>query len=179
MPRIYFTLKFDAETEQAIRALWRKIAERGIPVEGLTGYRPHVTLAGYATDNIAPFKKGIVPVVKAMRRFPIRLEGIGIFPPAHVIFLQPCVTEKLLTLHTTILDTFHRPELPPLSHEHFGVGRWMPHCMLTRRVSVEQMQIVLQCCLYEWHSLEGYAEGLGMRLYPAVTDAHYFTLDAA
>ncbi len=58
----------------------RKIAEKGIPVEGVAGYRPHVTLAGYVSEHISTFEMGIVPVVEAMHRFPIRLEGIGIFP---------------------------------------------------------------------------------------------------
>jgi len=165
--------------EQAIRVLWSRIADAGIPVEGLAGYRPHLTLAGYATEQIAAFENGIVPVVAMFHRFPIRLEGIGIFPSTHVIFLQPCVTAQLLALQNTIIETFQRPELPPLSNEHFGMGRWMPHCMLTRRVNLEQMRTVLQLLIHEWHSIEGDIEGIGMRLYPAMMDYRYWAFDVA
>ena len=178
MPRIYFTLKFDVEMEQVIRSLWRKIADAGIPVEGLGGYRPHLTLAGYVAEDVTAFEQGIVPVMAAFRRFPVHFESIGIFPTGNVIFLQPRLTEQLLTLQKTVLETFYGPEWPALSNEHFGLGRWMPHCMLTRRVSIEQLQRVLQICLQERYSIQGEVEGVGLRVHPEVVDQRYFAFEA-
>ena len=57
MAKVYLTLKLDLGIATAVRALWRRLKEAGLPAPGHTGLRPHITLAGY--DGVDPQAFGI------------------------------------------------------------------------------------------------------------------------
>src|SRR5260370_39271573 len=106
MPRMCLNLTFDAATEEAIRALRGLLADAEIPVPGLAGYRPHITLAVYDVPTIVPHEATLEPVASALVPFPILLESLGVFPEHGVVFLAPRMSHTLFSLHRTIIQTF-------------------------------------------------------------------------
>ena len=173
MPRICFNLVFDHSTEQAVRDMWQRIADADVPVRGLTGYRPHVTLAAYDVTSVRAYESDLVPVTEAMEPFPIRLESLGIFPEAGAIFLAPRMSRTLFSLHRAILGAVDSPGRPPVVDECLLPDRWTPHCTLAGHLTRTQLLTAVDVCQRHWMPILGKAVGVGMRVYPAV-DAHYY-----
>lgn len=172
--RICFNLTFDAATEQAVRSLWQLIADAGIAVRGLAGYRPHITLAAYKVADGAEYETSLAVVASALMPFPVRMESLGIFPEAGVVFLAPRMSYALFSLHRALLDALDGPGKPVLISELLLPDHWTPHCTLAGRLVPSQLLTVVDTCQRHWTPICGRAEGIGMRLYPAPVDQCWY-----
>jgi 2'-5' RNA ligase len=177
MSRICFNLTFDAGTEQAIRALWQHIDEEEIPVRGLTGYRPHITLAVYEVNRIDPYEAKLSPVASALDPFPVLLESLGVFPEHGVVFLAPRMSQRLFSLHRTVIEAFltlNDSDRSLLVGDFLLPDRWVPHVTLAGSLTRPQVLKGLAICLQQWAPIQGYATGIGMRLFPDPADYRYY-----
>jgi len=174
MPRICFNLTFDDATEYAVRNMWQRIADAGVAVRGLTGYRPHITLAVYDVADIAAYETGLVLVAAAMTLFPIHMDSLGIFPETGVVFLAPRMSHTLFSLHRAVLQALDGPDKPSVIAEHLLPDLWVPHCTLAGRLTPQQLLTAIDTCQRDWAPIRGYAEGIGMRIYPAPDDHRYY-----
>jgi len=174
MLRVCFNVTFDEATERCVRSLWQRLVDAGITAPALPRYRPHVSLACYDVPDITVYEAGIVGVAAATPPFHVRLDSLGIFPEAGVVFLAPRVSHELFGLHRAIVHAFDGPGRPPVVDERLLPDFWMPHCTLAVRLTPEQMLTVVDTCRRYWAPLHGQATGIGMRLLPVPRDhGHY------
>ncbi len=137
-------LTLDDATDDAVRELWARLAEAGLPTEQRAtpspSHRPHVTL--FAADRLDAAADAALPGLLAGLDLPLRLGGLLAFGPRRgsvVLARQVVLDRPLLDLQTAVADLCGAdPE------GHFGRGRWTPHVTLARRVRVEQLSPVVQ-----------------------------------
>jgi 2'-5' RNA ligase len=173
MPRICLNLTFDPITEQAIQVFWSHIADAGITERGLTRYRPHITLAVYDVETINAYEATLAPMASALVPFPVLLESLGIFPEHRVIFLAPRMSHALFSLHRATIQAFaSMPETtrPSLVDNLLLPDRWTPHVTLAGQLAPTQILKGLEICLHHWTPLHGNATGIGMRIFPELTE---------
>ena len=137
-------LTLDDATDTAVRDLWARLADAGLPTEQRTtasgSHRPHVTL--FAGDAIAPEVDDALPEVFADLALAVRLGALLAFGPrrgAVVLTRQVLPSRELLDLQAEVAA---RCGADPAGH--FGPGRWTPHVTLARRVPVAQLGQVVQ-----------------------------------
>lgn len=129
-------LFFDEAAETAVRHLWHSLAEAGINDSMIRfGATPHVTLGGFADDEL---DMGLVEEKMRLfagkkRPFSLTLSYLGIFNT------KPAVVYVGATMSLTLFDAHH------FFHELFAeVGQqpwgyylpdvWVPHCTLAEGV---------------------------------------------
>jgi len=167
---VYFTLRFEAATEQAVRGLWRRIASADIDVAGLTGHRPHITLAGYEIDRAERYRSTLTDFALGIAPFSIELGHLGVFPDAGVVFLAPTVNQRLLAMHRALVERF--AGLPPMKHDHLLPDRWVPHCTLVIGADPATSVRVVALCQDAWKPITGTVEGIGALVPPEVVDRY-------
>lgn len=181
MPRICFTLAFDAATQQAVQELWGRLAHAGIPQPDQSRYRPHVTLAVYDVENIDEYETILAPVASALAPFPIRLESLGIFPERGVIFLAPRMSHTLFFLHRATFQALESMDemkrLSPVS-DWLRPDQWVPHTTLAVQLTPPQILKGLETCLLHWTPLQGRAIGIGMRIVPEPADCRFYPFES-
>ena len=137
-------LLFDQESDAAIRAIWDRLGDAGLPSQNRVTSdtnRPHVTLV--AAGRIDP---GVDAVLRDLAP---RL-GFGCVIGAPIVFTGPRMTlarlivpsAELLALH----DDVYRMTLPYVTGEPFGhcaPGHWTPHATLGRRFTPDQIAAAL------------------------------------
>jgi RimJ/RimL family protein N-acetyltransferase len=124
-------LFFDSGVEQAVRAVWREMAESGsAPYFDHSAERPHFTLSVYRSLDLAEARRRLADLASGQARLPVSFHSFGLFPsPKPAIFLGPLVTIALLELHTGVherLDGLGEPT----GSSFYLPGRWVPHCSL-------------------------------------------------
>ena len=177
MPRMCFNLTFDPTTEQAIQGLWSHLANAGITERGLTRYRPHITLAVYDVETINAYEAPLTSVACALVPFPVLLESLGIFPEQGVLFLAPRMSHTLFSLHRATVQAFasmHETNNPSLVGDWLLPDRWTPHVTLAGQLAPAQVLKGLEVCLHRWAPLHGHATGIGMRIFPELTDYRFY-----
>lgn len=137
-------LTFDAASDAAVRDLWARLAEAGLPSEQRStpsaSHRPHLTLfAGNTLD--AQADKALPGLVTGLD-LPVRLGALLSFGPRRgtvVLARQVVAGRKLLDLQAAVAACCgaDRDGL-------FGPGRWTPHVTLARRVPVERLGDAVQ-----------------------------------
>ena len=131
-------LSVAGEAEQAVRRLWRALADQGINDLGdRIGVPPHIALAVYKDIGPAPFVVAIENFVAQTPGFQLWLTALGVFPwQENVLFVQPKVTPELIETHAR----YHRlTEGLGDCHPHYLPKNWMPHCTLGMPLSDQEL----------------------------------------
>lgn len=136
-------LTFDAATDAAVRDLWARLADAGLPTEQRRtpspSHRPHLTL--FAGDTLDSDADDALPRLVAGLDLRVRLSGLLVFGPRRgsmVLARQVVLGRELLDLQAAVAS---RCGADPRGH--FGPGRWTPHVTLARRVPTAQVGPVL------------------------------------
>jgi hypothetical protein len=121
---------FDDQADTAVRRLWQRLADAGLPsLATLTHrqHRPHVSLA--VAESLADADPVPLRSVLMSRRPALSLYVLGTFPGAQgVLFLGAQVTAELLAFHA---DVHAALAGQPIQHwTHYLPGSWIPHCAL-------------------------------------------------
>ena len=170
-PTIFFTLHFDTTTEDRIRNCWQRLADAGIAVPGLTGLRPHITLAAYDTDALADYRTLLAEFVLTQTAFPIRFDYLGIFPESRVVFLTPRVTNQLTSVQAALVHLLAGPDRAPLKFaEHLAPENWIPHCTVMAGCPEEVLTAITGLLVQQWEPIGGMVTGIGIVVPPAVSD---------
>jgi len=137
----------DSASDARMRALWQRIADRGLPSPLLAlGHTPHVSLAvsnGLAVDDFVPALREF-----AAREAPPRtaLASAATFGSAEgVVFLGAVPTPALIELHRRFFPLFERAASEPW--DHYRPGRWVPHCTVSSGLDPRQVTEALGVCL--------------------------------
>ena len=168
----YFTLRFDAKTERSVIDLWIALAEEGIELVGLTGHRPHVTVSAYETDEVESYFPLLDEFARTTAKFPVTFGALGVFPANGVVYLAPVVTDALCAVHRSLLAHFDGPGQPPVRHEALLPDRWMPHCTLADGADPGTVAQIVTFCARKWQPIEGWVEGIGVRVPPDTMDVY-------
>jgi 2'-5' RNA ligase len=141
-------LYFNPQAETAVRHIWQTFAAAGRLSPMLeSGYRPHVSLAVYDSEelNIVELQEALFAYAGELAPFPLQLSHIGIFPAAEgVLYLGVSVTQELLDFHAR----FHNAvaSLVPVLRPYYQVGRWVPHCTLAYQLTAESCADLIPIC---------------------------------
>ncbi|TDV40730.1 2'-5' RNA ligase family protein [Actinophytocola oryzae] len=120
-------LFLDAEADNAVRGLWRRLTEAGVaaPVRG----RPHVTFAAART---------IPAATRDLLREDLRLlsiPGLWLSTLAALdgaLVLTAVVDTELLAVHSAVHDVLAKRVRQPAAY--YLPGSWVPHCVLAQNL---------------------------------------------
>jgi 2'-5' RNA ligase len=165
---------FDSASEQQVRQLQTRLTSQGIPpiLEQL-GFRPHVSLAGFA--GIPP--EPVIPLVRAFAQsiqpFPITFSHLGVFPTAEgVVFLAPTLTQHLSRLH----QSFHQQlaQVALVADRYYQPDQWVPHCTIATDLAPRQMATAIQLLVQEFRPLQVQCTAIGVITFrPALPQAQF------
>jgi hypothetical protein len=132
---------FDPRTEQAMRALWDRLEERGVPslrshTHGL--HRPHlsyVVLLGWDLDAV----REAVAALPDHGPYDMLFDAVGTFRRGRVCLI-PAVPTDLVARQQAVVEAVRATGA--LVHEHYQLGRWLPHCSIAPRARLEQLPVV-------------------------------------
>ncbi|HEV2376901.1 MAG TPA: 2'-5' RNA ligase family protein [Streptosporangiaceae bacterium] len=122
---------FDEQADAAVRGLWQRLADAGLPSPATLTHRqhrPHVSLT--VASSLGGVDLGPLRAVLASRLPTLRLNVLGAFPgPERVVFLGAVVTSELLACHASAHAALAGQ---PVGHwPYYLPGNWVPHCTLT------------------------------------------------
>ncbi|MGA5699586.1 2'-5' RNA ligase family protein [Peterkaempfera bronchialis] len=140
-------LTCDPAFDEAVRAVWDRLAEAGLPGLSLNTHpthRPHLTLA--AAGSFPPGAQERIDALLAAPALPlqVRLSGLLSFSARsrrRVLSWGVVPTAELLALHGAVWRELADAEEP---HPFYLPGRWMPHLGLTRRMEPDQLITALE-----------------------------------
>jgi 2'-5' RNA ligase len=149
-------LLFDRQTERALRALWDRLEDLGVPTLRSHTHGRHVPHLSYAVVH-----DGDVDAIEAgLRTLPdggpvtMRFDGLGLFRRGRS-WLVPAVASDLVRRQESVVDAVEAAgaEL----HRYYEPGAWMPHCTVAPRVPLPLLP-VLAAAVYEILPLEARAD---------------------
>lgn len=131
---------FDADADDAVRALWQRLEQAGVPSLATATHRrhrPHVTVA--IGGSIPPAaRRDLVTSLTRLALPRLWLYTLGTFPTSeNVLFLGAVTDAELLAVHVAVHDTLAGRVRDPWAY-HLP-GAWVPHCTLSQDVSPSQL----------------------------------------
>jgi 2'-5' RNA ligase len=134
-------LLFDGPADRALRRLWDRIEERGVPTlrshtHGL--HRPHLSLAVLLDWDLGKVRAAVEGLPDG-GSFEVHFEAVGVFPRGRVSIV-PSGPADLVARQQTVVETVRRTGA--LVHKHYEIGRWLPHCSLAPRASLRELPAV-------------------------------------
>ncbi len=133
-------LLFDRRSERAVRALWDRLEEDGIPSLRRHTHGRHVPHVSYAVLR----KWELGAVTQALAGLPngspveLNFDGVGLFRRGRM-WLMAGVSTDVASRQQRVVDaiTTTGAEL----HKHYVPGAWLPHCSIAPRVPLVQLQV--------------------------------------
>jgi 2'-5' RNA ligase len=135
-------LLFDRRSERAVRALWDRLEELGVPSLGSHTHRRHQPHVSYAV--LRRWDEAVVTdaLVALDVGDPVELsfDGIGLFRRGR-IWLVAGVSADFVARQQRVVEavTATGAEL----HKHYRPGVWLPHCSLAPRATLAQLPSVV------------------------------------
>jgi len=158
-------LYFDEASEQQLRQLQGQLTSQGIPpiLEQL-GFRPHLSLAGFASTPPEP----IIPLVQAFAAstepFTIALSHLGVFPTTEgVVFLAPTLTHHLTRLHQRFHQQLAHAALA--ADRYYQPDQWVPHCTIATDVAPNQVATAIHVLLQAFRPMHVRCIAIGVITY--------------
>jgi 2'-5' RNA ligase len=174
------SLWFDEAFEDAVRAVWRAVAEAGVATKLVDGpYRPHVTLGVWERVDRPAADEALAALTAARAPFAVRFDAFGAFSgPVPGLFATPTVTTRLRELHESAYAM-----LAPHAHEPTArrvPEAWNPHCTLAWGLPAERLPAALAVALRALPlPITGMADRVGLIDTPAEVELAWFPFAAA
>ena len=123
-------LYFDERTESLIKAIWEKLAEKGVSERmAHRAARPHVALAVFEDADPGELAYLLRSLAKDQSPLEVRFEVLGTYCSADgVLFLCPVVSPRFFLLHSAVLKLIH--PLVSGMKETCRPNRFIPHCTI-------------------------------------------------
>jgi 2'-5' RNA ligase len=131
---------FDDEADAAVRALWRRLDDAGVPslaVRSHRRHRPHVSLA--VAGAIPPRTRDALRASLRLLALPnLWLYTLSTFPTdENALFLGAVVDAELLAVHSAAHDALAGRVSQPWAY--YLPGAWVPHCALAQDLTTAQL----------------------------------------
>ncbi|WNV81890.1 2'-5' RNA ligase family protein [Umezawaea sp. Da 62-37] len=126
---------FDDEADAAVRGLWKRLRDAGVPPADQ--YPPHLSYA--SAGSIPRTARAALREELGQLWLPgMALENLSSFVTSeNVLMLSAVVDSELLAVHSAIHDVLARKVKNP--NAYFLPGHWVPHCTLAVGLTDEQM----------------------------------------
>lgn len=130
-------LYFDERTEALIKAIWEKLAQKGVSDRQIKrGARPHVALAVFEDCDPGEITYLIRQLAQEQTQVEARFEALGTYCSADgVLFLIPVLSPRFFLLHSNCIRL-----LSPLVQglkETCRPQRFVPHCTIAHGLEKE------------------------------------------
>jgi 2'-5' RNA ligase len=128
---------FDGEADAAVRGLWRRLDDGGVPSLGTRTHgrhRPHVTFA-LAGAVPAATREALRADLRLLSIPRLWLSTLSAFDG--VLMLSAVVDTELLAVHSTVHDVLAKRVKQPVAY--YLPGSWVPHCTLAQGLEPAQM----------------------------------------
>jgi hypothetical protein len=134
-------LLFDGRTERALRNLWDRLEERGVPTlrshtHGL--HHPHLSYVVLLQGEITAVRDAVA-ALPDRGALEVTFDALGAFRRGRIC-LVPAVPADLVSRQQIVLETVRATGA--VVHTHYEVGSWLPHCSVAPRARLEQLPIV-------------------------------------
>ena len=131
-------LLFDARTDEAIRSLWRRLEDLGLPtlLSHTHGrHVPHLSYAVLRTFDVDAVS-GALDLLPDEGPMSLHFDALGMFRRSRC-WLVPAVTSDIAARQDRVVEAVESTgaEL----HRHYLPGVWVPHCTLAPRVRLEEL----------------------------------------
>ena len=162
-------LLFDAAADRAIRKVWRRLEDAGVPTLLSHTHRRHLPHLSYAVLR----KFDVDAVLDAVDHLPqgrpvtLHFDALGMFRRSRC-WLVPAVSTDLVTRQERVVDAVLGTGAD--LHRHYRPGMWVPHCTLAPRLRLDQLTTVARV-VYDVLPLT--AEVSGAALVNSGTGARY------
>lgn len=131
---------FDDDADAAVRKLWNRLEQAGIPslaTRTHRRHRPHVTFA-LATSIPAATREALRADLARLSIPRLWLYTLGAFSLVdRVIHLTAVVDTELLAVHSAVHDVLAGRVRNPSAY--YLPGSWIPHCTLTQGIEPAQV----------------------------------------
>jgi 2'-5' RNA ligase len=122
-----FCLRFDAETEAAVSAVWTALADAGISEDMLRlGYAPHLSLAVLDDEPSQDVVEGALTSLPGYGALSLQLGGVRQFEGTSIVWLAVDGGAALTDLHTRLLAVLPVNQV----RTHYRPNQWVPHVTL-------------------------------------------------
>lgn len=131
-------LLFDRRSDRALRALWDRLEERGVPSLRSHTHGQHVPHVSYAVLRAWDHGAVTAALSSLAGTDPVELsfDGIGLFRRGRA-WLLAGVTSDFVARQEKVVSAVLATGAD--LHKHYGYGVWVPHCSLAPRVSLAQL----------------------------------------
>lgn len=134
-------LLFDGKSERAIRALWDRVEELGVPSMSSHTHAKHVPHVSYAVLRNCDLDAVTTAMASLDAGCPVELtfDGLGLFRRGRTWLVAGACAE-FVARQQRVVDAVVATgaEL----HKHYVPGIWLPHCSLAPRVPLTQLSLV-------------------------------------
>ena len=131
-------LLFDDRAEKAIRQLWRRLEDEGLPTLLTHTHGRHVPHLSYAVLRTFDVEKVRESVGSLPDGTPTTLhfDALGMFRRSRC-WLVPAVTSDLAARQERVVRAVESTGAD--LHRHYRPGAWVPHCTLAPRLHLHQL----------------------------------------
>lgn len=140
-------LYFDAQTDAAVRGLWRLIEEAGLPAQmQALKYPPHMTILTCENMRFEALRDQLEEFITHQPPLTVQFHSLGVFKGDEaVIYLAPVTTRPLLDFHARLWEIIAPYSANP--NALYQPGSWVPHVTLDLEVPLERAGAVLDLLL--------------------------------
>ncbi|WP_375488339.1 2'-5' RNA ligase family protein [uncultured Mycobacterium sp.] len=139
-------LLFDRQSERAVRGLWERIEQRGVPSLRSHTHGRHVPHVSYAVLRSWDQPSITAALERLGDGSPVDLsfDGVGLFRRGRT-WLVAGVSADFVGRQARVVEavTATGAEL----HKHYVPGIWLPHCSLAPRAMLAQLPVVVGAVL--------------------------------
>jgi hypothetical protein len=138
-------LLLDEPAEKAVRGVWRRLEESGVPslLSHTHGrHVPHLSLASlrsYALDPVRSALEALPTPASGPNGDALHFDGLGMFRRSRC-WLLPAVTRDLLDRQAAVVAALQATGAD--LHQHYLPGTWLPHLTLAPRVHLADLPLV-------------------------------------
>jgi 2'-5' RNA ligase len=131
-------LLFDRRSERALRALWDRLEERGVPSLRSHTHGQHVPHVSYAVLRSWEQAAVTAALSSLASGDPVELsfDGVGLFRRGRA-WLLAGVTSDFVTRQEHVASAVLATGAD--LHKHYRHGMWVPHCTVAPRASLAQL----------------------------------------
>lgn len=131
---------FDDEADAAVRALWQRLEQAGVPSLASRSHRRHRPHVSFAIASVIPPKarKNLAGQLRLLSLPALWLYTLGTFPTQeNALFLGAVTDAEVLAVHSAVHDVLAGNVRDPWAY--YLPGAWVPHCALAQDLDAAQL----------------------------------------
>jgi 2'-5' RNA ligase len=135
-------LLFDARAERAVRNLWRRLEQQGVPtLQSHTHgrHQPHLSYVVLPEWELDPVRAA-VEQLDDHQPFELSFDAVASFRRGRVSLVPSVPADLIARQHAVVAAT---RATGALVHKYYEINRWLPHASLATRAAADQLARVI------------------------------------